>query len=237
MSEILTFSTAELLPERPEVLENQGIRVGQTVPASIETLCTNALDRLCEIAAPTGIMTEIAKAEFEAVYAGEGLNESETPVGDIYPRAERLALFAVTVGPNIGLEIDARFASGDLALGAMLDSAASAAADKLAAVTQGRYAELLAQTGGGTNHTHVLRYSPGYCGWHISGQRTLFDALRPERVGITLRESYLMEPLKSVSGVLIAGPREIHEFRMTYRCCGQCESRSCRERLGVRPTG
>ena len=62
----------------------------------------------------------------------------------------------------------------------------------------------------------VLRYSPGYCGWHISGQRRLFAHLRPERIGITLHDSYLMEPLKSVSGVLIAGAKEIHAFADTY---------------------
>jgi hypothetical protein len=231
MNEILTFSTDELQPERAKVLENQGLPAGQVVPTSIDTLCTDALDLLSQVAAPTGVMAEISRGDFEPVYGGEGLNERPSPVGDIYPSAERLALFAVTVGPDVGSEISARFASGDLALAAMLDSVASAAADKLAAVTQRRYAQWLAQTEGVPDQQYVLHYSPGYCGWHISGQRKLFDALRPERVGITLRESYLMEPLKSVSGVLIAGPREIHEFKMSYRYCKQCESRGCRERI------
>ena len=237
MSEILTFSTDEFRPARPEVFENQGIRAGQKVSATIERLCTDALDLLCEVAAPTGVMSEIPKADFEGVYAGEGLNEPETPVGDIFPRAERLALFAVTVGPAVVREIDARFASDDLALGAMLDSAASAAAERLAAMAQQRYAKSLAQAGGGGDHLHVLRYSPGYCGWHISGQRKLFEALRPERVGISLRESFLMEPLKSVSGVVIAGPLGIHEFEMSYDFCAQCQSRSCLERQRVGPAG
>jgi hypothetical protein len=230
MSEIVTFSTDELRPPAAQVLEHQGIREGRAVSASIETLCANAVDLLCEVARPTGVMAGISIDEFAAVYLGEGLNEARTPVGDIFPRARSLALFAVTLGPGIGSEINTRFATGDLALAAMLDSAASAAADQLAAVVQQRYATLLAQRGE-ADHAFVLRYSPGYCGWHISGQKKLFDALRPEQVGISLRESFLMEPLKSVSGVLIAGAAEIHEFEMTYACCEHCESRSCRERL------
>ena len=79
--------------------------------------------------------------------------------------------------------------------------------------------------------TGVLRYSPGYCGWHISGQRRLFDYLDPGQIGITLRESFLMDPLKSVSGVLIAGPREIHRFTDDYDFCDQCDTRGCRQRL------
>ena len=231
MSEILAFSTDELRPDRVEVLTNQGIPAGVDIPASIETLCAAALGLLAKVAAPTGVLRETSKDEFETVYGGEGLNESRTPVGDIFTRADNLALFVVTLGPRIGREIDERFAAGDLALGAMLDSAASAAADKLASVAERRFGETLSRAGRSTSATRVLGYSPGYCGWHISGQKRLFEVLCPERVGVTLRESYLMEPLKSVSGVLIAGPAEIHDFPMSYECCSRCESRGCRERI------
>jgi hypothetical protein len=77
----------------------------------------------------------------------------------------------------------------------------------------------------------VRAYSPGYCGWHISGQRALFDRLRPERIGISLNESFLMTPLKSVSGVLIAGPVDSHMFVANFSYCVDCRERSCTERL------
>jgi hypothetical protein len=231
MNEILTFSADELRPERSAVLENQGIRPGQVVPASIDKLCTRALDLLIEVAAPTGVVSEVPQAEFERIYAGEGLNEPETPVGDIFPRASDLALFVVTLGPRVCREIADRFAADDLALGAMLDSAASASADNLATVAAQRFAERLVRTGRRSPDTRVLEYSPGYCGWHISGQKKLFEFLHPERIGVSLRESYLMDPLKSVSGVLIAGPARIHELDMSYNCCSQCEIHNCRDRI------
>ena len=128
-------------------------------------------------------------------------------------------------------EIKSRFDQGDLAIGAMLDSAASAAADKLAAITESRFKARLIADGRANSDVGVMRYSPGYCGWHISGQKKLFEKINPEQVGIALRDSFLMEPLKSVSGVIIAGPVEIHNFRMSYRYCDKCQARGCRERI------
>ncbi|UCE26659.1 MAG: hypothetical protein JSW52_09965, partial [Candidatus Coatesbacteria bacterium] len=89
----------------------------------------------------------------------------------------------------------------------------------------------LAKNGKLSPESGVLRYSPGYCGWDISGQKKLFEYLKPNDVGITLRESYLMEPLKSVSGVIVAGPAEIHDFELNYPFCRDCVTKFCRDRI------
>ena len=48
-------------------------------------------------------------------------------------------------------------------------------------------------------------YSPGYCNWQLKEQRLLFSLL-PEGVsGITLTESFVMLPTKSVSGIIGIG--------------------------------
>ena len=57
------------------------------------------------------------------------------------------------------------------------------------------------------------------------------DEATPERIGVSQRDSFVMEPLKSVSGVLIAGPGEPHDLPTDYLCCGECETQGCRERL------
>ena len=231
MNTILKFSSVEILPAQVEVLKNQGIAPGDRVSPTIEALTREAFTLFESVAEPAGVVQEITHAEFEAVFLGEQRNEERTPVGDISPRADHLALFAVTLGPEIVREIDRRFKANDLALGAMLDSVASAGADQLAHFVERKFAEKLREEGRSLAETRVLRYSPGYCGWHISGQRALFAALQPERIGIQLRDSFLMEPLKSVSGVLIAGSAEIHNFRMAYRYCEECSTRGCRERI------
>jgi hypothetical protein len=79
----------------------------------------------------------------------------------------------------------------------------------------------------------VLPYSPGYCGWHVTGQRRLFDRLEPQRIGVTLNSSCLMQPLKSVSGVLVIGPSSIHEFDNDFDFCALCSTYQCRARIGL----
>ncbi len=77
----------------------------------------------------------------------------------------------------------------------------------------------------------LLRYSPGYCGWHITGQKKLFEELKPESIGITLNSSYLMQPIKSISGVMISGDKNIHFFENNFSFCADCKTISCKERM------
>jgi hypothetical protein len=231
MTEILRFTSEELAPCRDEVLLQQGIPAGTVLRPDIEAVYTRAVALLAEIAAPVAILGEISRTDFEGIYHGEGRNLPRTPVADILPQAEHLALFAATCGPQVSREIDRCFKSSDVALGAMLDAAASVLADTLGELVQRRFYDRLAQRKETTPATGVLRYSPGYCGWHISGQRRLFDFLHPQQIGLTLRPSFLMEPLKSISGVVIAGPREMHRIPMVYPACPDCKTHGCRERF------
>ena len=231
MTVTLEFTATELTPARDPVLANQGIPAGTALPPSIEAIFTAAMELLDELATPRGVLLELSRADFEALYVGEGRNEASTPVGDILDRVDDVALFAVTVGPRVSREIETRFASNDYALGSMLDSAASAAADQLAGVAERRYRDELSRMGSVKPGTGVLRYSPGYCGWHISGQKKLFEALRPESIGISLNDSFLMQPLKSVSGAVLAGPSEMHDISMSYPACGECKTQGCQARI------
>jgi len=231
MTEIITLSSADLVPARDAALKNQGIPAGAAVPPGVEVLYARALGLCSEVAAPAGMLGEISKPDFAVVYQGEGRNEPKTPVGDIFDRADHLALFAVTLGQQVTREIAERFRANDFALGSMLDSVASAAADRLAELAERRFLAFLSERGKSSPALRALRYSPGYCGWHISGQRRLFEFLNPGRIGISLRASFLMEPLKSVSGVIIVGQPEIHDFQNTYPFCSRCETRGCRERI------
>lgn len=59
------------------------------------------------------------------------------------------------------------------------------------------------------------RYSPGYCLWPLTGQRQLFDLFPETQSGISLTESHLMMPIKSVSGIIGIG-RNVKKAR--YKC-------------------
>lgn len=59
------------------------------------------------------------------------------------------------------------------------------------------------------------RYSPGYCNWPLSDQTMLFDLIGPNPTGITLSDSCLMTPRKSVSGIIGIGSELKHH---AYGC-------------------
>lgn len=231
MNETMTFSADAVLPDKHTVFANQGIPTQQRAREETESLYSRAMILLPRFVAPQGIISHISKTDFADVYQGEGRNEPSTPVGDIFEQARSLALFAVTIGQEISSEIARLFGSNDFALGCMLDSAASAAADRLSDVAERNDIETRSRKDATSQDMTVMKYSPGYCGWHISGQKKLFEFLDPGRIGISLGESFLMQPLKSVSGVIIAGPREIHDFQDSYPFCSECHGHDCRQRL------
>lgn len=231
MNHKVTFSIDEATPEREAVYALQGIPAKAAVSERIACLCDAAFGLLAENGEPAGLCREISTSDFAGVFEGEGRNEMRTPVKEIFRAAQDLALYVVTIGARTSAAIAEGFGARDFALAGMLDSVASAAADKLAKMMEDRFLEHLSRSARATSDTKVLGYSPGYCGWHISGQRKLFEYLQPAPIGVSLRDSFLMEPLKSVSGVLIAGPGELHDLPTDYPCCGECETRGCRERL------
>ena len=54
----------------------------------------------------------------------------------------------------------------------------------------------------------IARYSPGYPVWpDLSEQKKIFTLLRPERIGVTLTESFQMVPEYSTSAIVLPQPR------------------------------
>jgi len=229
--QILCFESDPFVPTREVVLELQGVpETGKISPQS-ELLLTSALDEANRLAEPKAVYRPLSEEDFARVYAGEGANEHPNPVDEIFPRADRLALFAVTLGPVISNRITGLFRDGDFALGYMLDSVASVMAEQVADRVESHFEEALEQQGLPECARALVRYSPGYCGWDLSGQRNLFRFLDPGRIGISINESCLMSPMKSISGVMIAGKPEIHYFENDYRFCRECRTKSCRGRI------
>lgn len=67
------------------------------------------------------------------------------------------------------------------------------------------------------------RFSPGYCGWDVVEQRQFFGLLPPKCCGISLSQSALMSPIKSVSGVIGLG----NDVIRTEYSCSLCGHKGC----------
>lgn len=233
MKKVLTFLVEKVTPSVEAVLKAQGISDNLTVDDRILRLAENAISAYEKLAKPVGIVAEISKSDFENVFIGEGNNESDAPLGSIFESSQDLALFAVTIGNQICSEISGLFAANDFAAGSMLDSIASEGADKTAEAIELSCRDNLSGKEEYDRSIGIMRFSPGYCGWHISAQKKLFEFLQPGEIGIELNDSCLMIPIKSISGVIVTGKKETFVFDDAFDFCADCNDRSCQDRIKI----
>ncbi len=233
MKKIIKISIDKIKPDVAGVLKTQGIPSLSIRPPSgrVTSLYYSAEELFLKLAAPIAILSEITTPQFAKIYKGNNLNENDSVLEKIFPKASYLALFAFTLGAEICLKIEAELHSHNFALGYMLDAISSYCTDKASEVAEEIFLEHLAAKGEGDDSMRALLYSPGYCGWHISGQQKLFEYLQPEEIGIHLNESFMMAPLKSITGVLTAGKKDIHSFKNNFLFCKDCRTFNCRARI------
>jgi len=229
MREIVSFTKAEAQPRLSAVLEAQGLPEADALAPRLRRLIDEAMATYAALIEPRAALEDVTADAFAAVLAPLGVSEGDLALGRVYPRAEALALFVATLGEALPERIRRLFAEDSLAEGYMLDSVASVGADLLSDRLAERFEARLAAEG--KVGTRALPYSPGYCGWPTAGQRPLFAALQPGEIGVTLNASCLMTPIKSVSGLLVAGARELHRFRPDFPFCDDCQTRECSRRL------
>ena len=231
MKQIFNFTIDSIKPTREEVFQFQGIAENMNPGPRVIELFNQALEIFLDTAIPIGLCSDISGDEFSAVYLGEGENYEDTPLPGIYSQADYLALFALTLGMPVSQKIDLLFEEKEFALGAMLDTVASQSAEIAITIAENKFLSYLAKEKNYSTANTAMLYSPGYCGWHVSGQQQLFTYLEPEEIGISLNQSCLMVPLKSVSGVMVAGQHHIHIFNNNYPFCSICKNRTCKQRI------
>lgn len=220
---------AELLQAVAVPVRGLEAGTGSPVAERVHSLVGEAGEAFVAAARPRGLWQRISRAALEDVLHADGASAPATPLAQVLEDAAALALFAATLGDEISQRIARLFADGDLAGGYILDQIASHAADELAQ-TAARLFEAAAPAAAGSA---ALPYSPGYCGWNVAGQRPLFAALEPGEIGISLNDSCLMQPLKSVSGVLVVAPLAAHDLSPAFPCCAACTTLDCQERVAA----
>lgn len=226
MKNIFEVNPEELLMTTGSALRALEAPNGSPAPAAVHSIIGQSREIFVDSARPRGVMQPVTLSEFDEIYRESGRNDADTPLEHVIEDAISLALFAVTLGDEISDRIAALFDNGELAEGYILDQVASFAADEMATIAGRRFQETLERN----ENAAVLPYSPGYCGWHVAGQRPLFARLKPDEIGISLNDSCLMQPIKSVSGVLVFAPIDAHDFSPAFPCCATCTTLDCQER-------
>ena len=230
--EICSIPVQRFLPTPAQVLSAMGYPSHNPPREEVRRKLDHALETLSSLASPQALTCEISIHQFTDIFHGEGLNDSAAPLGEIYLNASGLSLFVATLGSAVSEASDSFIKSDDNVMAVLLDAAASYAVDEIAACLEREFTHIPNSSNADAVAANIvsMRYSPGYCGWHISGQHKLFAFCDPSRIGVTLQSSALMSPLKSVSGVFVAGPASIHRFQPEFEFCSTCKTRSCIDR-------
>lgn len=133
--------------------------------------------------------------------------------------AEAYALFICTAGTEYEEYLKQLKEEGDMVRVFIADALGSVIAEKAADCMEKALQENIDKLG----WRHTNRFSPGYCGWHVSQQQLLFPLFKGETCGVRLTESCLMMPIKSVSGIIGLGS-QVHRLDYT---CGLCDFKDC----------
>ncbi len=142
-------------------------------------------------------------------------------IGEFLSAADYIAVFIATAGPRIeALASDLLRRGEDLA--AMVVNAVGAERAEAAESAAMRELQAICEPVG---YAPTLPYSPGYCGMKLTEQRTLFSLFSGVDVGVTLTDSCLMQPVKSISGLIGLGPAE--DVISHGSPCDRCELYQC----------
>ena len=136
--------------------------------------------------------------------------------------SEAFALFICTSGLEFEAYQQRLKEQGDMVRVFIADALGSVIAEKCADQMEKALQESIDKLG----WMHTNRFSPGYCGWHVSQQQLLFPLFQGHTCGVKLTDSSLMVPIKSVSGIIGLGEK----VRKLEYTCGLCDFKQCYKR-------
>lgn len=137
-------------------------------------------------------------------------------------RAKGIAAFIVTAGRAFQDWYDTVSGGGDVMAAYLADAIGSEVAERACDWVHRR----IEQEAAGQGMVATNRYSPGYCNWPVSDQHLLFSMMPAAECGVTLNESALMWPVKSVSGIIGFGKDVVRE----HYDCEICSREDCLRR-------
>jgi hypothetical protein len=159
------------------------------------------------------------KKEDRTVNLGGTIFNIEKIVYSQISRSESAALFLCTAGEEIGIRSRRAMQERDLLTGYIYDVIGSEAVEAAADLMQAELERSAAVEGLKITN----RYSPGYCGWNVEEQHKLFSLMPSNYCNIRLTPSALMDPEKSVSGIIGIG----QNVKMNPYICRVCDMKDC----------
>jgi hypothetical protein len=134
-------------------------------------------------------------------------------------KSDSVAIFLCTAGDEIGIRSRKIMQERDFLKGYIYDVIGSEIVEAAADLMQTN----LEKTIFDSRERITNRFSPGYCGWDVAEQHKLFQLIPDNYCGIHLTPSALMDPVKSISGIIGIGKN----VKYNPYTCGICDMNDC----------
>jgi hypothetical protein len=215
------FSFDELDIKPGHIEEAMGYTAGKS-PEPFPDLIGIALDHSADLCNIKGslLISDHFSLDKSGIILFEGVTFSVgKKIAQQLRNADGGALFICTAGAGIGEKSKELMAAGDFIEGYILDVIGSVTVEAAIDKIQESFENELTNRG----QKMANRYSPGYCGWALREQQQFFGLFPTNHCGINLSDSCLMDPIKSVSGIIGYGTK----VRKTAYECQMCELETC----------
>ncbi len=137
-----------------------------------------------------------------------------------------LAIGVVTVGGSLENKVYELFSQGEYPRAVALDAVGTVSAKSLR-----NYMTSLACWEAREQNLQTTKYfSPGSRGWDMSQQIKIFQMFPVDKIGVTLTDSYMMFPQKSLSWLTGVGKNITTPFKDASHSCKVCQAENCQFR-------
>lgn len=135
--------------------------------------------------------------------------------------ATDLIVFLATIGNKLETEATLLMEKGEQVEGYLLDRIGSLAVESLSKTVEASIRDFYVSQDASVS----ARLSPGYCDWPTQEQLVMTKILDFAKAGVYLTEGCMMQPKKSISGILAIGPK--NKFSRKISQCSLCDLQDC----------
>ncbi|MDD4426664.1 MAG: hypothetical protein PHS40_12120 [Mariniphaga sp.] len=215
-----SFSELQIVPEEIEVL--MGFEPGHS-PDPFPELMEEALRLAPERCRIFGGYQIFKRVIIDPVKERLQIENQEFCPGKIVvtqlKEAVQAAVLVATAGSGITELARQKTAEGDELMAYVLDITGSVTVEKAATKIMDQIFVDASSQGAGITDS----FSPGYCNWSVDEQQKLFSLIPHQFCGITLSDSSLMNPIKSISAITGIGTN----CKQTGYQCNWCPDQQC----------
>ncbi|MBN1894475.1 hypothetical protein JW906_08265 [bacterium] len=185
-----------------DVQRRIGYPPGVEMHGGIQTIFDNEVAFAYTLFEPMGIYSRLkikSCQERAVIFRNSDFVLESRQVSRLLDGCTEAVLFMVTIGGRLELELISLLDEKETTRAFILDAIGSETADTVADQMHWHYLKEIAQAEG---MEVTPRFSPGYGDWLITMQSEIHKACNGSAIGISVTESSLMIPRKSVSAVV-----------------------------------